>query len=31
MQFVPGVLTVSRESRATLQDDTGMNDPLTLA
>jgi len=31
LPFVPGVLIVSRESRATPQDETGINDPLTLA
>jgi hypothetical protein len=31
LQFVPGVLTVALDSRTTLRDDTGMNDPLTLS
>jgi hypothetical protein len=30
LQFVPGVLTLALDSRTTLRDDTGINDPLTL-
>jgi hypothetical protein len=31
LQFVPGDLTVSLDNRTTLQDETGMTDPLTLS
>jgi hypothetical protein len=31
LRFVPGDLTVSIDSRTTLQDDTGLTDPLTLS
>ena len=31
LQFVPGVLTVALDSRATLRDETEINDPLTLS
>jgi hypothetical protein len=31
LQYVPGNLTVTVDSRTTLRDDTGVNDPLTLS